>query len=98
MEIRVLRYFLTIAREGSITRASNVLHLTQPTLSRQIHELEDELGSQLFIRGSHSMTLTREGMRLRRRAEEIVSMVDKVQFEFTQTDRIIISTAETRKM
>lgn len=83
MEIRVLRYFLAIAREGSITNAANFLHVTQPTLSRQIHDLEDELGQKLFIRGSHNMTLTAEGMILRKRAEEIISMVDKTEAEFT---------------
>lgn len=83
MEIRVLRYFLTIAREGSITNAANFLHVTQPTLSRQIHDLEDELGQKLFTRGSHNMTLTTEGMILRKRAEEIISMVDKTEAEFT---------------
>ena len=59
MEIRVLRYYLAVAREGSITAAANFLHLTQPTLSRQIHDLEEELGQQLFVRGSHRVTLTR---------------------------------------
>lgn len=83
MEIRVLRYFLAIAREGSITNAANFLHVTQPTLSRQIHDLEDELGQKLFIRGSHNMELTTEGMVLRKRAEEIISMVDKTEAEFT---------------
>lgn len=58
MEIRVLRYFLAIAREGGMTGAANVLHVTQPTLSRQIRELEDELGTRLFVRHSHSMSLT----------------------------------------
>ncbi len=83
MEIRVLRYFLAIAREGSITNAANFLHVTQPTLSRQIHDLEEELGQKLFTRGSHNMALTAEGMILRKRAEEIVSMVDKTEAEFT---------------
>lgn len=82
MEIRVLRYFLAIAREGSITNAAEFLHVTQPTLSRQIKDLEEELGQKLFIRGSHSMDLTAEGRILRRRAEEIVSMVDKTEAEF----------------
>lgn len=77
MEIRVLRYFLAIAREESITGAANSLHITQPTLSRQIRDLEDELGQKLFIRGSHRISLTAEGMLLRKRAEEIISMVDK---------------------
>ena len=71
MELRVLRYFLTIAREGSITNAANFLHVTQPTLSRQIRDLEEELGQKLFVRGSRSMSLTAEGMILRKRAEEI---------------------------
>ncbi|WP_411335905.1 LysR family transcriptional regulator [Ruminococcus gauvreauii] len=89
MEIRVLRYFLTIAREGSITNAANFLHVTQPTLSRQIKELEEELGQKLFIRGSHNMTLTTEGMILRKRAEEIVSMVDKTEAEFNSMENIV---------
>lgn len=82
MEIRVLRYFLTVAREGSITRAANFLHLTQPTLSRQLQDLEKELGQKLFIRGSHNISLTPEGMILRKRAEEIVDMVDKTESVF----------------
>lgn len=89
MEIRVLRYFLAIAREGSITNAANFLHMTQPTLSRQIKELEEELGQKLFIRGSHSMTLTAQGMILRKRAEEIVSMVDKTEAEFHSMGNVI---------
>lgn len=89
MEIRVLRYFLAIAREGSITNAANFLHVTQPTLSRQIHDLEKELGQKLFTRGSHSMTLTAEGMILRKRAEEIVSMVDKTEAEFNYMENAI---------
>ena len=70
MEIRTLRYFLAVAREGSITRAANFLHLTQPTLSRQLKELEEELGKQLMVRGNRKITLTEEGMLLRKRAEE----------------------------
>lgn len=89
MEIRVLRYFLAIAREGSITNAANFLHVTQPTLSRQIHDLEEELGQKLFTRGSHSMALTAEGMILRKRAEEIVSMVDKTEAEFSFMENAI---------
>lgn len=89
MEIRVLRYFLAIAREGSITNAANFLHVTQPTLSRQIHDLEEELGQKLFTRGSHSMTLTAEGMILRKRAEEIISMVDKTEAEFSYMENTI---------
>ncbi len=101
MEIRVLRYFLAIAREGSITNAANYLHVTQPTLSRQIKELEDEVGQKLFIRGSHNMKLTQEGFILRKRAEEIVSMVDKTEAEFrsmesTVAGDIYIGGGETR--
>ena len=83
MEIRVLRYFLAVAREGNITRAADVLHVTQPTLSRQLKDLEQELGKKLFIRSSHSVFLTDEGMLLRNRAEEIVNMVDKLEAEFS---------------
>lgn len=89
MEIRVLRYFMAIAREGSITNAANFLHVTQPTLSRQIRDLEDELGQKLFIRGSHNMTLTAEGMILRKRAEEILSMVDKTEAEFNSMESTV---------
>ena len=89
MEIRVLRYFLTIAREGSITNAANILHVTQPTLSRQIRDLEEELGQKLFNRGSHNMTLTAEGMILRKRAEEIISMVDKTEAEFSSMENVV---------
>ena len=89
MELRVLRYFLTIAREGNITNAANALHVTHPTLSRQIHDLEEELGQQLFVRGSHSVTLTPEGMLLRKRAEEILDLVQKTEQEFAQTEEAI---------
>ncbi|WP_303834911.1 LysR family transcriptional regulator [Ruminococcus flavefaciens] len=89
MEIRVLRYFLTIAREGSITSAAEQLHITQPTLSRQIKDLEDELGQKLFHRSSHSMKLTQEGFIFRKRAEEIVAMVDKTSAEFLSMDKPI---------
>lgn len=87
MEIRVLRYFLTIAREGSITSAAEQLHITQPTLSRQIKDLEDELGQKLFHRSSHSMRLTQEGFIFRQRAEEIVAMVDKTSAEFLSMNK-----------
>lgn len=89
MELRVLRYFLTTAREGSITNAANVLHVTQPTLSRQIHDLEEELGQRLFVRGSRNMSLTAEGMILRKRAEEIISMVDKTEAEFHSMSNVV---------
>lgn len=89
MEIRVLRYFLAVAREGSITAAANFLHLTQPTLSRQIHDLEDELGQQLLIRGSHRVTLTQQGVLFRKRAEEIIAMVDKTEEEFSAMENSV---------
>lgn len=89
MEIRVLRYFLAVAREESITAAANFLHLTQPTLSRQIHDLEEELGQKLLIRKSHRIALTSEGMLLRKRAEEILSMVDKTESEFHSLETTI---------
>ncbi|CAH0195718.1 LysR family transcriptional regulator [Peribacillus simplex] len=89
MEFRVLRYFLTVAREGSITGAANFLHVTQPTLSRQLKDLEQELGKKLFIRSSHSIILTDEGMLLRKRAEEIVDMVDKLGIEFSSMEETI---------
>lgn len=82
MEIRVLRYFLTVAREGSVTRAARALHLTQPTLSRQIRELEEELGQTLFSRGGRELSLTREGLLLRQRAEEIVGLAEITEKEF----------------
>lgn len=82
MELRVLRYFLAVAREENITAAANSLHMTQPTLSRQLRDLEEELGQKLLVRGNHRMTLTTEGMLLRKRAEEIVAMADKTEEEF----------------
>lgn len=82
MEIRVLKYFLAVAKEGSITRAANSLHLTQPTLTRQLQDLEKELKQKLLIRGKYKVTLTPEGMILRKRAEEIVEMVEKTEAEF----------------
>ncbi len=82
MELRVLRYFLAVAREGSVTRAAQRLHVSQPTLSKQIKDLEGELGKKLLVRSSFSVHLTEEGLLLRRRAEEILSMVDKTEEEF----------------
>lgn len=103
MEFRVLRYFLTVAREGSITGAANSLHLTQPTLSRQLQDLEKELGQTLLIRGKHKITLTPEGMILRKRAEEIVDMVEKTEAEFNSISDVIggdiyIGSGETDSM
>lgn len=89
MEIRVLRYFLAVAREGSITAAANFLHVTQPTLSRQLKDLEETLGKKLFIRKSHSIVLTDEGTILRKRAEEILDMVEKVEGEFHSMEETI---------
>ncbi|MCI8367811.1 MAG: LysR family transcriptional regulator [Eggerthellaceae bacterium] len=81
MEIRLLRSFLTIANEGSITRAAQLLHVTQPALSRQLALLEDELGVELFSREKRALTLTSEGLLLKRRAEEIVQLVDITEAE-----------------
>ena len=86
MEIRVLRYFIEIAREGSMTAAAEVLHVSQSALSKQMKELEDELGKKLFRRGSRSVSLTDEGILLRRRAEDILDMVDKTADEFKAMD------------
>lgn len=83
MELRVLRYFLAVAREGSVVKAAHFLHVTQPTLSRQLCDLEEELGQKLFDRSTHRMLLTPEGMLLRRRAEEIMEMVHKTEAEFS---------------
>lgn len=88
MEIRVLRYFLEIARAGNMTRAAETLHISQPTLSKQIKDLEQELGKKLFRRSSSAMTLTDEGMLLRKRAEDIVAMVDKTSDEFKSMNDI----------
>ena len=88
MEIRVLRYFLEIAREENMTRASERLHVSQPTLSKQMKELEEELGKKLFRRGSASIHLTDEGMLLRKRAEDILAMVDKTADEFKALDEV----------
>ena len=82
MEIRVLKYFLMTAREENITKAANLLHLTQPTLSRQLIQLEEELGVKLFHRSRHRIVLTEDGMLLRRRAEEIVSLAEKTKEDF----------------
>lgn len=82
MDIRVLRYFLTLAREGNLSAAAEVIHTTQPNLSRQLAELERELGKKLFIRGSRKITLTDEGMFLRKRAQEIVDLHDKTEMDF----------------
>ena len=88
MEIRTLRYFLAVAREENMTRAAEILHVTQPTLSKALKSLEDELGKKLFIRHSFSIRLTEEGVLLRNRAEDLVSMADKIEREFISLDDI----------
>lgn len=90
MELRVLQYFLAVAQEQSISGASEYLHLSQPTLSRQLKDLEEELGKQLFIRGNRHITLTEEGMILRRRAEEILELVKKTENEISLPDETIV--------
>ena len=82
MDLRVLHYFLTVAREQSFTKAAEQLNITQPTLSRQLAALEEELGAKLFNRGGHQITLTNEGLLLKRRALEIVDLEDKIVSEF----------------
>lgn len=100
MELRVLEYFLAVAREQSISAAALSLHLTQPTLSRQLKELEEELGKPLMIRGPRKITLTEEGMQLRKRAEEILDLVSRTEKEIMQNDEAVsgdlyIGTGET---
>lgn len=103
MEVRILKYFLAVAKEGSITGAANSLHLTQPTLTRQLQDLEKELKQRLFIRGKHNITLTPEGIVLRKRAQEIVDLVEKTETEFqsisdTISGDIYIGGGETDSM
>ena len=86
MDIRVLEYFLMTAREENITKAASLLHVTQPTLSRQLMQLEAELGTKLFERTNHSVILTNEGMLFRRRAQDIVSLAEKAKSEVTQNE------------
>ena len=88
MEIRLLRYFLAVAREENMTRAAELLHVTQPTLSRALRALEDELGKKLFTRHSFHISLTEEGVLLRDRAEDLVTMADKIEQEFLSLDDI----------
>lgn len=88
MEIRTLRYFLAIAREENMTKAAEILHVTQPTLSKTLRALEDELGKKLFNRHSFSISLTEEGILLRKRAEDLVSMADKIIGEFVSLDDV----------
>lgn len=89
MEIRVLRYFLVVVQEQNITKAAERLHITQPTLSRQIAQMEEKMGVKLFERGTRKIVLTNEGMLLRRRAQEILELVDKTEKELEQQDHMI---------
>ncbi|SIS03330.1 transcriptional regulator, LysR family [Peribacillus simplex] len=89
MDIRVLRYFIAVANQESISGAADYLHLSQPTLSRQISDLEKELGTTLFIRGNRRISLTEEGMYLLEKAKEIVDLVDKTASNFNQPEEII---------
>lgn len=91
MEIRLLKYFLAVAREENITAAAEILHITQPTLSKQLMELEDELGKKLFIRGKRKITLTEDGILLRKRAGEIIDLLEKTQAELKNSDNESIS-------
>lgn len=103
MEIRVLRYFLAVVREEGINRAAEALHITQPTLSRQLAQLEEEVGVKLFHRGARKITLTNEGILLRRRAEEILALVDRTEKELVEQEecvegRIVIGGGELTAM
>lgn len=103
MELRVLRYFLAVAREENITKAAALLHLTQPTLSRQLMQLEEELGVKLFRRSQYRIILTDEGMLLRRRAQELVDLADKTVQDLAcqqaeLSGEISIGAGETRSM
>lgn len=89
MDIRVLKYFLAVAREESITKAAESLHMAQPPLSRQLKNLEEELGKQLLIRGSKKITLTEDGMLLRKRAEELVDLLEKTKTELISSNENI---------
>ena len=89
MELRTMRYFLAVAREENMTRAAELLHITQPTLSKQLKALEDELGKKLFTRHSFSIQLTEEGILLRKRAEDLVKMADKITAEFLTLDDVL---------
>lgn len=103
MELRILKYFLMVAREENITKAALLLHVTQPTLSRQLMQLEEELGVSLFRRSNHNIVLTQEGLLLKRRAQEIVELEAKARSEFAKKDEelsgeITIGTGESRSM
>lgn len=101
MELRTLKYFLAVAREENITRAAQMLHISQPALSRQMMQLEEELGVTLFVRGNHRITLTEDGLLLKRRAQELISLADKTRNDFLRketelTGEIAIGSGEFR--
>lgn len=103
MELRVLQYFLAAAREENITKAAAFLHITQPTLSRQLMQMEEEIGVKLFRRGKHNILLTEEGMLLRRRAQEIVDLAEKTAKELRHGEEMVsgeisIGCGETQNM
>lgn len=104
MELRVLRYFQMVAREENITRAAQLLHVTQSTLSRQLMQLEDELGTKLFKRKNHSIFLTEDGMRLKKRCKDILELADQIDREFAGkqdggiSGKITIGSAETKSI
>lgn len=103
MELRVLEYYLMVAREENITKAAELLHITQPTLSRQLMQLEEELGVSLFKRGKHRILLTDDGLLLKRRAQEMVELAEKTKREFDRemgelTGEIVIGSGETRSI
>ncbi|PWM79697.1 MAG: LysR family transcriptional regulator [Phascolarctobacterium sp.] len=103
MELRILKYFLMVAREENITRAANLLHVTQPTLSRQLMQLEDELGVKLFYRTNHRITLTDEGLLLKRRAQELLELAERTEREVSRTEgslmgEIAIGCGEARNL
>ena len=102
MELRVLRYFQMVAREENITKAAELLHVTQPTLSRQLIQLEDELGTKLFERKNHSITLTEDGMLLKKRSQDILELAYQIDREFADrqggfvTGKVVIGSGETK--
>lgn len=103
MELRVLEYYLMVAREENITKAAELLHITQPTLSRQLAQMEEELGVKLFKRGKHNITLTEEGLFLKRRAQEMIDLADKTRSELKREEgnlsgNISIGSGETKSM
>lgn len=86
MDLRVLNYFLAVAREENFTRAAQMLHVTQPTLSRQIAQLEEDLGVKLFTRSNHNIILTEDGMILKRRAQELLALAEKTRQDLRHRD------------